>query len=46
MIEQMQTIDRRQVQHRIGCVIDQRLIEKLGQAVRFQLGMEGVSNGK
>ena len=27
-------------------MIDQRLIEELGQAVRFQLGMEGVSNDK
>lgn len=24
----------------------ERLIEKLGRAVRFQLGMEGLSNGK
>lgn len=41
MVEQIATVDRAHVVHYIGCVVDDRLIEKIQTAVKQQLGLEG-----
>lgn len=41
MVEQMTTIDRAHVLHYIGCVVDDRLIDKIHQGIIDQLGLEG-----
>lgn len=40
MVEQIATIDRAHVLHYIGCVVDDRLISKIQQAIIMQLGLE------